>query len=323
MKLFAILQILILLLFCIDRINTLLHKNNSSFSLSNNTKQKFNFTKRYHNKTKGNLKEQIKNNNNTITISSFIPEIYQFKEESKRGRNRLYAADYYSSIRNISLYISKENECTILVNDTITYNAITPSTFVEHMLLHNNADSIDPKGVYSEDIQINFFTFNKKLNVFETYFTNKHNLSSFQINYEYEANNLIKRNIVKHNTTNSTESYNSFIWKMVNQNYMKQNETFHIEIEFDLGKDFLNETVEFSMNFTKEIDTRRKVVKYIWEGDTSAQDVIIVKSKFPLYFKKCKTLKLNVGMIIVGSVFIMFLIGMLYFIVSTILLEKL
>lgn len=110
---------------------------------------------------------------------------------------------------------------------------------------------------------------------------------------------------------------------MVNQNYMKQNETFHIEIEFDLGKEFLNETVEFSMNFTKEVDRRRKVVKYVWEGDTSAQDVIIVKSKFPLYFNKCKTLKLNFGMILVGSVFIMFLIGMLYFIVSTILLEKL
>ena len=319
MKLFALLHILILLLFCANEIYSL-HKNNTLLSLSNTTNKNINITEQRTNKTKGNLKNPIKTNT-TATFMSYIPEIYQFKTESKR--NRLYAADYYSSIRNISLYISKENECTIFVNDTITYNNISPSSFVEHMLLHNNAESIDPKGVYSDEIQINFFTFNRKLNIFETYYSNRRNLSSFQINYEYEANNLIKRNVVKHNTTNSTEAYNSFIWKMVNQNYMKQNETFHIEIEFDLGKEFLNETVEFSMNFTKEVDRRRKVVKYVWEGDTSAQDVIIVKSKFPLYFNKCKTLKLNFGMILVGSVFIMFLIGMLYFIVSTILLEKL
>ena len=133
MKLFALLHILILLLFCANEIYSL-HKNNTLLSLSNTTNKNINITEQRTNKTKGNLKNPIKTNT-TATFMSYIPEIYQFKTESKR--NRLYAADYYSSIRNISLYISKENECTIFVNDTITYNNISPSSFVEHMLLHN------------------------------------------------------------------------------------------------------------------------------------------------------------------------------------------
>lgn len=259
--------------------------------------------------------------NNLIRKNAF-----RFKEKSTRQQNHMYSVDYTSLSRNISFYISKSNECSVRVNDTVSYSLLAQTNLVEHMLLHNNAESIEPRGVYSDNLQINFFTFNKKLNIFEVYYANPKNNINYSINYEYDANNLIKRNIVvnqMNDTNNETKSYNSFIWKMVNQNYMRQNETFHIEVEFDLGKRFIDEKVEFSLNFTKIVDEKRSKVKYIWDGIVDSQDVVVLKVKFPLYFSKCKALKLNFGMILIGSIFIMFLIGMLYFIVSTILLEKL
>lgn len=309
-----------------------------AFSIQNNDKKELTLSKNASIQTKQvndqraqirtqNLKQAHKSNylfNNLIRKNTF-----RFKEKSTRQRNHMYSVDYTSLSRNISFYISKSNECSVRVNDTVTYNLLTQTNLVEHMLLHNNAESIEPRGVYSDNLQINFFTFNKKLNIFEAYYANPKNNTKYAINYEYDANNLIKRNIVvnqtndTNNNLNETKSYNSFIWKMVNQNYMKQNETFHIEIEFDLGKRFIDEKIEFSLNFTKVVDEKRAKVKYIWDGIVDSQDVVVLKVKFPLYFSKCKALKLNFGMILIGSIFIMFLIGMLYFIVSTILLEKL
>jgi len=208
------------------------------------------------------------------------------------------------------------------------------------MILHNNAESIDPKGVYSDDININFFAFNRKLNIFSVYFdqkkTSENSLSNineknidsnFKIEFNYNALNLIKTIITENKNENSTlveaensKNYNSFIWKILNQNFIKHKENVVIELYFDLGKNFQHEDVEFSLKFVKSIleENKKQIVKFRWEGVIEPQEVIILQAKFPLYFDSCGNISINLVMIFIGSIFIIFLIGMLYIILSTV-----
>jgi hypothetical protein len=260
------------------------------------------------------------------------------------------AGEYISTNRIIQLYVSQVQECSIFINDTVTYENLNNVNFIEHMILHNNAENIDPKGVYSDNMVINFFAFNKKLNIFSVYFDNKNiqktdnSVSLFNIEYDYDANNLIKSNFVEQkesellsyknsynntsaiNSTNNTSipissaNFNSFIWKILNQNFLKYKENVTIEIYFELGKEFQNEDVEFSLNFTKTIigNEKKSIVKYEWKGTIDPQEVIVLQAKFPLYFENCGNISVNLVMIFIGSIFIIFLIGMLYIILSTV-----
>jgi hypothetical protein len=249
------------------------------------------------------------------------------------GRNLI--GEYASTNRVLKFYISHTQECSLFINDTVSYENFNNVNFVEHMILHNNAEVIDAKGVYSDDVNINFFLFNKKLNIFSVYFepfkskltSNSDQIKNFTIEYDYDAINIIKSNFIKEaensNLENSTYHYNSFIWKILNQNFLKSKENVTIEIYFDLGKDFEHEDVEFSMNFTKSIfqGDSKNIVKYVWQGKIEPQEVVVLQVKFPLYFEHCGNLSINLVMIFVGSVFIVFLIGMLYIILSTVFSE--
>jgi len=264
--------------------------------------------------------------------------------------------EYYSTKRELKFYISHDQLCSVFVNDTVHYTTINSVNFIEHMILHNNAESIEPKGVYSEDININFFAFNRKLNIFSVYFDQKKNSekstrkiseihssaadsnasggsNNILIEFNYNAMNLIKTIISEHKNENSTlidasadagvdsfKNYNSFIWKILNQNFIKHKETVSIDLFFDLGRNFVNEDVEFSLNFTKSIieENKKQIVKFHWEGEIEPQDVIILQAKFPLYFNSCGNISINLVMIFIGSIFIIFLIGMLYIILSTV-----
>jgi hypothetical protein len=271
----------------------------------------------------------------------------------KRGEDgvRIFAGEYMSTSRHIKFFISKTQECSVFINDTVMYENINNINFVEHMILHNNAENIDPKGVYSENVNINFFAFNRKLNIFSVYFDNNKienkGKNNFTIEFDYDAINLIKTmankdkdedsNSNHHKITNNkttlpsfrshqsqSNSYNNFIWKILNQNFLKNKEMINIEIFFDLGKDFEHEDVEFSLNFTKSIidEEKKSIVKYEWKGMIEPQEVLVLQAKFPLYFEHCGNLNINLVMIFVGSIFIIFLIGMLYIILSTVFLDE-
>ena len=89
--------------------------------------------------------------------------------------------------------------------------------------------------------------------------------SNFAIEFSYNAINLIKT-IKNDNPTqlgiDSKKNYNSFIWKILNQNFNKQKESVAIDLYFDLGKSFINENVEFSLNFTKSlIEENKKLLR--------------------------------------------------------------
>jgi hypothetical protein len=295
---------------------------------------------------------------------------------------RVFTSDYISSNRVIKFYISHTHECSIFINDTVFYESFSNGNFIEHMILHNNAESIDPKGVYSDDVNIKFFTFNRKMNIFQVYFdprkkntntntnllkSNKNPDNKFNIEFDYDAINVIKSHFIRdsdamllpsdqltetynlNNSSNSSSSpptpshklnnnynshngntysyvanHNSFLWKILNQNFLKTKEAITIQIYFDLGKEFQHEDVEFSLNFTKAIidDDKRNIVKYEWKGVIDPQEVLVLQAKFPLYFEHCGTLNINLVMIFIGAVFIIFLIGMLYIILSTVFLDE-
>jgi len=199
------------------------------------------------------------------------------------------------------------------------------------MLLHNNAERIDPRGVYSDNVQINFFAFNRKTNVFNIYFENKQNRSNFSLEYDYDAIGFIQNNNDKNydekNSLILGNRYNSFLWKIFNQNLMKVSEYLMIDIYFQLGKDFEKLDVEFNLfNFTKTLESsphsHEKVVKYHWEGIIQPQQVMVIEAKFPLFFENCGMIGVNIMLVILGSTFIIFLIGMLHMILSTIFFEE-
>ena len=100
--------------------------------------------------------------------------------------------DYISKKRTIKFYLSKSEECSVYINDSVSYEKLSNINFVEHMVLHNNGESIEPKGVYSDQVTINFFAFNRKLNIFSVYFENHKDYANFTIEYDYTAKNLLK-----------------------------------------------------------------------------------------------------------------------------------
>lgn len=310
-----------------------------------------------------------------------------------REEMRIYMGDYLSVERNIKFYIEKSQECSVYINDFVRYEKLSNINFVEHMVLHNNGESVEPKGVFSKDVDINFYAFNKKLNIFSVYFENPKDNTNFTIEFDYVGKNLLKsviepvkkkriisnrmkktqffehptkdtpttpptihppiknsynnsnhvplnksnnshhnnqqdfNNITNHNTVENfnpvVHHHNWFIWKLLNQNFMKMGEKVKIEVYFQLGKEFENSTVLFSFNFTKSIEhtKRESIVKYVWEGEIPPQQLMILDVKFPLFFESCGNLHLSWVMILIGSLFIIFLITMLHMILSTIFFE--
>ena len=280
--------------------------------------------------------KQTKNISN-VTLSS----------EQLIEKMKINADDYISTKRTIKFFISKTRECSILVNETIIYNKLHDINLIEHMILHNNGDSIEPIGVYSDKVNISLFAFNRKLNFFSIYFDNFHNIKEFPIEIDYVAENLLKSSIedrkkynydrnetnvlANNNSLNKTatnhthqRNFNWFIWKIINQNLLKSEEIIKIEVYFQLDN-FENVTVDFSLNFTKSFDifNEMKIIKYSWEGILKHSQIIILECKFPLYFENCGTINLNFIMILIGSFFIIILIVMLHGILSSYIFEDL
>ena len=252
----------------------------------------------------------------------------EMKDHTHFGDFHISMGDYISSHRFLKLYINRNQDCSVLVNDTVQYIQLSKFNLIEHMILHNNAEVLEPKGVYSDEVSINFFAFDKKLNIFHVYFDNPLNYSNFSVEYDYSAINLIKTNSDKNYTNNNLflgNKYNSFLWKIMNQNMASSlSEMIKIEIFFQLGKDFENFDLEFNLNFTKSKEnmisknSNDTIVKYSWEGIVKAQEVLILEGKFPLFFEQCGSIDLNYFLILMGATFIVFLIGMMHLILSTI-----
>jgi hypothetical protein len=235
------------------------------------------------------------------------------------GDMSLYYDDFITKERVIMFYISQE-DCNILVNDTIRYEQHEHANIVEHMILHNNAEYIDPKGVFSSDIEINYFVFNKKINLYSVFFNNPKKVKEYHVEYDYNAIGGIKE--VKDFNTGKVN--NTFLWKLYNENTNQPNQRLRIEIYFDLGKVFHNEEVYFNeLEFRKNIKVidGAEVVVYIWEGEMKSQEVMVIQASFPGYIENCGVDYVTLPMVLLGSVFIVFLVIILYLIISSMIFD--
>lgn len=182
-------------------------------------------------------------NNSSVDNTSHKLAAFKHKESRKAFSHfHLYSGEYLAVNRIIKFYISHMQECSVFINDTVIYENINSANFVEHMILHNNVDTVDPKGVYSDNVSINFFAFNRKLNIFSVYFDPKQkgNSTGFSIEYDYDAISLLKSKVADPNNDNynATMNYNSFVWKILNQNFLRSKQKIALEVYFDLGQEF-------------------------------------------------------------------------------------
>lgn len=232
--------------------------------------------------------------------------------------------------REVKLFISGENACNVKVEDKILYEQHEKNShFLEHLILNSNYDYITPENLKSDDIQIDFLSFNRKLNLFSVFYENPKNLTQYSIEYDYMAVNLIKT-YKSYNLTNEENVLNYIIWKFYNENSVNIKQKLRIIFHFELGKNFEKENVAFfqnnnnsTMNFEKKIlknlNTPRQTVLYEWNGFINPNEVIVLNAKFPLYFDNCQLVKISVPIIVAGSIFIIFLIFVLYIIISQLL----
>jgi hypothetical protein len=265
----------------------------------------------------------------------------KFKISNNKTRRTNYtfydyrSYDYAAVSRTTRFYFSLSNECNSLINDTILYKESNNSDidYIEHLLLNNNVDSIEPKGVFSQDVDINLFIYNRKFNLFTVFFNknSSDNSDGYSLEYVYSANNIIKSKLSdsnqfkEQNYSDSEGNYNTFTWKFYNDNIERVNQKVIIEFYFNVDRLFEKERVLFNHNskqveYSKHIVTeknKRRVV-YKWTGEIKSNEVLIVDGIFPHYFEQCDNIRLDFVMIIVGSIFILLMIVILYIVLSQI-----
>jgi len=333
----------------------ILQKTSNSHSYSNSHSQS---------NTHHNLKKDMVNSTRLNKTMYQTPEDYLNKspinteiELWPENQDNRVESEYICTQRNLKFYISQHNQCNVIVNDQVYYDQLKSNTkLLEHMILHNNADSIEPISVTSNDIDIVSFAFNKRLNLFTAFFENPKNITKPIVDFKYLAENLIKTN--KGSITNGKESNdtNSFLWKVVNQNLIKVTEKINLEVFFNAGDDFskFNNTndadaVSSNLNFTKifpDLNNNKLVnslennktinkneldeddfnnhynVKYVWNGTLKLHDVIVIDVYFPKIFDTCGNISINLFIVGTGAVFIILLIGMLFFVFSSLFFEE-
>lgn len=314
--------------------NSKANSNSTKVKISNKTRKiqsriKSDHDEHEEDKHVKNISGEVQDNNNSNNINTLLNVNY---------------GDFHAKNRVVKFYITLTQECNVLVNDTVEYEQFTKNiNVIEHLVLHNNVDFIDPKGVFSDDVNISFFAYNKKINMFSVYYDNPKEKSNYTFEYDYLAVNLIKsfnnnspdkldKDPLNKITSNSTTvaninatAYNSFIWKFFNENLLKISQKITVEFYFSIDKLFEKENVTFSVgNFTKGIvlENAQRIVKYTATFDVPHEEVLVLDVKFPMYFENCGGYNMNVPMIIVGAVFIIFLILVLYLILSSMIFEE-
>ena len=187
------------------------------------------------------------------------------------------------------------------------------------------------------------------------------NINKITINFLYEAVNLIKtynefpndkENIFLNSSSLKNDdgfipldvihnyNHNNIIWKIFNKNSFTPNENVRIEFLFDLGSDFEKYDVIFNLGknvlgntysngkigFIKSViydEENRMLVKYKLDGILPPQDIMIVDVNFPLYFENCNYKSMNMFIIVIGAIFLIVVVAMLYIIFASIILDEL
>ncbi len=293
----------------------------------------------------------INNNNNKIDSKTGKNGIYISKKNQTLNSNQNYTETiphpkdiptpnilpFTSSSRKVKFYISHINECNVLINDTIKYsNFDKKSEFINHLILNNNAESITPRAVYADD-PVEFFIYNKIENMF-TILADQFR-PNFTMEYHYSAVNLIKsqkyekseitslKNYTNNHPNDYDRSNNTFLWKFYNENSLSwQKQELTIEVFFSIDKHFENQKIFFYdgnssiLNFEKAFVYKRgqRFVRYKFVMDLLANEAFILQSQFPMFSEKCGRVSIEIPIVITGAFFILFMISVIYMLITKI-----
>ncbi len=96
-------------------------------------------------------------------------------------------------------------------------------------------------------------------------------------------------------------------------------------MHFTIDKLFEHDNVTFIANgdeffFNKSLSTinNKRIVKYKWQGVLTPHEVLVIETKFPMILD-CGIVSVDLPIIIIGSIFILFLIIVLYIILSQVM----
>jgi len=188
---------------------------------------------------------------------------------------------------------------------------------------------ISPEGVYSQNLNVDYFGFSKGINAFSTYFnTNKNHTigePDSSMEFIYQANNLIHsfsdfRDDASYE--NIEYNFNSFKWSFRNSNQNQKNLIVKIILFFDLSDNFITEqfisSIPMNRTLIKTTDFRnasKSIVKLSNQNEINLKfnETVDFLIKFPLYFENCKNYKLNFVIVMTGFLFLLFLVFVIFY----------
>jgi hypothetical protein len=200
---------------------------------------------------------------------------------------------------------------------------------VRYALLKGNEDGIEEMKVYSDDVRIDGVIWSSEDNVYEVYFKNK-KVDYINVVFEYIVVNGIRKEYRNNNKKDDNMYVNTLVWKTKHQNYFNINETLNIKLILNVNTTF-NETAIISsiqhnntsiITHNNNINTKTIIITYN-SIILPSTDIIIYYTEFPFYFSSCSIQILNIYVIIFTFLFLLCLIYIIHFILSSILIDKL
>lgn len=232
--------------------------------------------------------------------------------------------------RNVTVSCGNEMGCSCVVKEYIRYNVINEQMMVRYALLKGNEDGIEGMKVYSDDVRIDGVIWSSEDNVYEVYFKNK-KVDYVNVVFEYIVVNGIRKEYRNNNNNKDDNMYvNTLVWKTKHQNYFNINETLNIKLILNVNTTF-NETAIISsiqhnntsiITHNNNINTKTIIITYN-SIILPSTDIIIYYTEFPFYFSSCSIQTLNIYVIIFTFLFLLCLIYIIHFILSSILIDKL
>ena len=230
--------------------------------------------------------------------------------------------------RNVTISCGKDMGCSCVVKEYIRYN-INEQMMVRYALLKGNEDGIEGMKVYSDDVKIEGVVWSSEDNVYEVYFKNK-KVDYVNVVFEYAVVNGIRKEYRNNNKKDDNMYVNTLVWKTKHQNYFNINETLNLKLILNVNTTFHDTTIISSIQhndtsiITHNNNINIKTIIITYNPITLLPtDIIIYYIEFPFYFSSCSIQTLNIYVIIFSFLFLLCLIYIIHFILSSILIDKL
>lgn len=303
--------------------------NNETLFLINSTLKKNNFVKK---------QKQVANKLKLLSKNETLPNLHNLKSQNKslltnqanKKSERAESANspsfqFSSAIANkrtIKIFIDSENECDVFFEDKVYYEADNfTNYFLDHIIINRKSNFIEPRGVKANNASIKYFVFNRKLNMFSID-VDKDAKQNFTIDYDYMASGLI--GVMTNDIFMNPElekNLNLLKWKVYNENTDNKKLNLEIQVFFGLGEDYDYDKIKFNHAFVKKLKNvkDKKLTYFSWSGDLLPYEVMTINSFFPMIFRNCGIEKLNIPLVILGSLFVILVIISVYLMIVNII----